>query len=1056
MEIAAKTNISANFSQGNNSLSNRPLLGKPQPQSEKKFSAYLKRPLPENCAVIEILHKIPLKAKCCTFDQKEPDSIQLYSMPKNIEDNEERLSMGIQGSDNKQQGQILNNENVISRGFDMHKSQRISQHEPEIFSRSDEKSNLNNLFVNSPEYDILPGIGENKYSTPIADTFLKNAINDNLILDVSTIDYVPKLYQQKQVPLTRIGPIFSDTLILFTLVHEKFITSSNGHAYIMQEPMRRFFGSVRDAFKGQITFSGQQPCTPILLSSKTSHHAKRMREFLAKSPELWLSYQRFLLNLTNHSNCAFNNVYLFRAKFGVYTMELSKLVDGLRLALKQLENDFIFLHDIDITVDCSGTMKKEQIIQHLLKQKIVSKALWKKLQFENGENDQNEIQKSENLLGYYEDNDNAQVGKDCVQYKIFKGDSYFRCKLYNKFIENFTVGGSLKEKFGNLIHCYLETPENDLLSEKFSHIEICNKGITRIEMTVYNFCLSDSDKYKQLLVENMDNLVARYPLFYEVPLSVQWEQISSKIKSSMMIFDYTSRIAYCGFWCNSLTKRITGVKYGTEACDRNDVWERVKEHCKVLFSFPDTPCYAIDALFIENSEEFRIKVKTSCFIKSSASNQPSLFSTGNINANSEFSQKETPVFTFCGSPKGIFKKGHKLLDYTKLCFRNTAIKFSTLTKSIVPNSAYLYKIEEAPSSIKDSRKLLGLTQERLSIFLKNSLIQKVLEPIREELKHSVHPNSSKGIQALENYRSIKSLERIKRDNLASAIELTKGKIRGLLSICVYEWSGPLWDHSRTPTKGKEVLLTVVLLKIINKNEVIFRTAETFEEKNVFYANVEIKDSLYNEGRNTNMHTSLHNIEAVVNDPEEHCQYYGIPPRFNVPLLKIKIDGFKYCYCGVQWKPNITDIQFLSGWELLNTLKKDDKGGDKENELIDAGIPSLALKQLVYDTTLNSTLPKYCKQTDNIPKDSTVIIRRIQQITYRGNSRYIFKAEISPVSELDDASLPFISSLGLNYQLLQLNEKTPFFSRFEAIVMKATGVFTDKISKRAEMHFEIAE
>jgi len=53
-----------------------------------------------------------------------------------------------------------------------------------------------------------------------------------------------------------------------------------------------------------------------------------------------------------------------------------------------------------------------------------------------------------------------------------------------------------------------------------------------------------------MLAEFLFHFAANQALFFEVPLAVQWEQLNIKIKSSMMIFDETNRVAYAAFWCN--------------------------------------------------------------------------------------------------------------------------------------------------------------------------------------------------------------------------------------------------------------------------------------------------------------------------------------------------------------------------------------------------------------------------------------------------------------------------------------------------------------------------
>jgi hypothetical protein len=925
------------------------------------------------------------------------------------------------------------------------------------------KNMSNNPRPEAKEYDVLAGIGSNKYFTPVMNLFLKNAKDDYMLADVSNVNYIPEQYRQKQIPLERVGPVFADTMMLYTLVSPGRIDPITGKWDPVD--MSIFFSTVRTTFERVIEFSATEPTMPISLKSEYSELASKMRKYLDSNPTFWQKLKRHLEDSTGKAISSTRDVYLFRGKFSVNKMDLDSLLAGLRIALPRLAERYIYLHDIDITMDTCGTMDKQVLKKHLENNTIIKGSIWKwGERCASGENefdpgDANWVTYGK-AKGFYNDEDDEQVGKNCLEYTVFDNDgARLRCKLYNKLVETFTIGGSVKDKFGEIIHHFVESPEADLLGDKFKHAKVLAQGITRIEMTVYSFDLNDSLKYKTMLAEHMYKLVADRNLFFEVPLHVQWEQIYAKLKSSMMIFDNTNRIAYAAWWCNWDTKRITGKMDSADTSGKNEHWERKKEHFKALYSFPDRPIYVIELEFIESGDEFRISTENKCFIK------PLLINSGKVYLGTSKSGIDRGwVFTYCGA--GTLSRSRNQYDYDHSIFAKGDIAFGILGRKLDVADEYIYKVDQVGSMRKEPR---GLDKERLPIFERRLLVEKMAINARKELREKTEAKTKEAELAHKAYLDKQKMELIDRNNLVKVKELMSGSACGFLRLVKREWHPDPEDLADPgyvlPADGK-VIVNITLIKLESEKSIIMRSKGKFNGISItargqsktslrlFYTYALINWFLTDTKKYEGSRTPIYGFEPIVID--NGVKYYGVAPTFNVPLIRIVFHG-SCIHNGYEY-PKIEEFNFLPAWEtmpkLSSTVNVPALPEISQEEL--AGVPPLAIKRLEFVRTLKLKPFSECNSSDEINPGTTVIITRIARCEYRKKTRYQFSCELEPpMSKFPNGTL-FVSNLGMSKKLQEIDSREPFEYRPNAIVMKALCIETNKETKMKEMRFEIAQ
>ena len=209
---------------------------------------------------------------------------------------------------------------------------------------------------------------------------------------------------------------------------------------------------------------------------------------------------------------------------------------------KTLEDNNIFIHDIDFTRDYKGLFNKTELVDHLINNCGFRK--------ENTYNDSDTT-----IIA----NSNT-VSKNCLTFiKTVEGNGTIRYKFYNKFVQSME-SPSVRNRVGSHINDWCNNPELELNRAINNSLET---GILRLEITFYRY---DTDKplTKEFVTEQMDyleNLVSgeRNPeVIYYNSIENQFNNLCDNILYNICLLDIDSKMAFVSLYHNSLTGKTNG------------------------------------------------------------------------------------------------------------------------------------------------------------------------------------------------------------------------------------------------------------------------------------------------------------------------------------------------------------------------------------------------------------------------------------------------------------------------------------------------------------------
>ncbi|KAI9238891.1 MAG: hypothetical protein BYD32DRAFT_435377 [Podila humilis] len=264
---------------------------------------------------------------------------------------------------------------------------------------------------------------------------------------------------------------------------------------------------------------------------------------------------------------ASGDVEYISIKVTLHSIKLSTLLTTLHDAIVELENNYIFLHDVDIATDCHRVTSRPILHEYL--EKIFG--------------DELEIV-----------NDRSRVGDHCLSWiAATDDDQKVRCKVYNKFVqmmESAEVMSSLGSRMESLVISTIDEKLHKRLRKARK------TGLSRLEVKFYGGDLYDHAYYENYL-EQVKEIIQECPT-YEVPFAEYWKYMASKITSMVAVFASgvdRSAFAYC-HWRNSITAK----KYGTmrEKVGRDEALKLLAN-----YSFNDRPIYLVEVSLDDPSKE---------------------------------------------------------------------------------------------------------------------------------------------------------------------------------------------------------------------------------------------------------------------------------------------------------------------------------------------------------------------------------------------------------------------------------------------------------------------
>ena len=255
-------------------------------------------------------------------------------------------------------------------------------------------------------------------------------------------------------------------------------------------------------------------------------------------------------------------------KVGLADAPLNKVIRVVcdQSVIQLLNDNDLFIHDIDITQDFAGTFNKHELIQYLVEQDGRFQVAGSKLG-----------------LPYTIRDDDHKVGSSCIE--IMGQDELteqkIRYKVYNKFIQSLESKG-VRTSIGNHVMDWIHNPSPMLgnsIEQSFDY------GLLRLEITYYMDERSIMES--STLFEHMDWLTNLIPptLIYHQSIPRQWQLYGECIRSNMCVIDLDHKQALVSYAINRLTTKING--FLVNASSSNNLSNIVKQ-----FTF-NVPIYVV-------------------------------------------------------------------------------------------------------------------------------------------------------------------------------------------------------------------------------------------------------------------------------------------------------------------------------------------------------------------------------------------------------------------------------------------------------------------------------
>jgi hypothetical protein len=256
------------------------------------------------------------------------------------------------------------------------------------------------------------------------------------------------------------------------------------------------------------------------------------------------------------------NLAYVSIKVALHEHDLVSLRPMLRPILRELADNFIYMHDMDIATDCQYVTSRP-ILETYLKE-----------QYDDDDDDE--------LLDIVDDLD--KVGNHCLSWILYTyKDQKIRCKMYNKFVqmmESAETRMSLGSRMEDLVMAQDKKLHKRLRKAK-------KRGLSRLEITFHGKKMRKFAYYEEV-VECIKDQLQDCPT-YSVSFRKYWRYMASTITSMVgvhIVSEDTTAFAYCHWW-NSITKK----KYGSY---RNKVGKDEAMKALANYSFNDRPIYLLE------------------------------------------------------------------------------------------------------------------------------------------------------------------------------------------------------------------------------------------------------------------------------------------------------------------------------------------------------------------------------------------------------------------------------------------------------------------------------
>jgi hypothetical protein len=213
-----------------------------------------------------------------------------------------------------------------------------------------------------------------------------------------------------------------------------------------------------------------------------------------------------------------------------------------------LEEEDVFIHDVDFTRDHMRLFCKQELIRYLLNEEDFRMAKFASVGTTEG-------------TAYIIDK-NRLASRNCLTFVRGTDNGTVRYKLYNKFVQSME-SPSVRGKVGSHVADWVNNPEKELY---YAIPKSMDTGLLRLEITFYrnNTKKQIDPRFIESQMDYLEQLIPQHLLFYN-PISVQYELLLERVQSNTCIIDTDKKIALFSLYLNRETGKTNGF-YVKESC----------------------------------------------------------------------------------------------------------------------------------------------------------------------------------------------------------------------------------------------------------------------------------------------------------------------------------------------------------------------------------------------------------------------------------------------------------------------------------------------------------
>ena len=736
---------------------------------------------------------------------------------------------------------------------------------------------------------------------------IENVYDNNLICDISNVDYTKNNKGKTNLKSIEGNNVFVDDLFVYGYLSKDDVvfnkngkisctTGKDGAAVFIIEQVRSIVNytiAKNCVFPTHINFM-----TTIKIKNNEDDKREKITLKTVKDIEKHINVKEYW-ETANNKKEAYG---LFVLKIDVSNIAFKHLQDNLKLFQNKLICCGFSIFSVDYTKDFSGTLNKKELINYLLS--------YGGFRMENTKDniDQDDcgygdftILRNSNSAG---NNTLTYINED----KHGKYKYTYRIKLYNKPVCNFEKS-DVRSTIGGHISNYANS-NSERSKSLFSNKEAQERGVTRIEISVYGYNEEISKDIGESLIEEVFNIFYidenEEPLLYISPIKQQWENLIENIDKGFTLVDKINKTIYVIYYGSTLTNTLVGIiiDYSKSKIDNN--LENFIKWAISDFCFKMVPIYRLDILGLDSGKILLSNI--SCYAKGKDS---------------------YTILTPCKKPLQVFKDPpnldfffHKnnIVDW---CWRDKKERQPNFRK---PNQELI----ELPELAKNKKVSLISTNQRKDIignlldlkrqteFLHSSkdiidkINEKYLIPNNKELKII-----RKELEIIENYNKLKQ----------EAINITKNSLKNNHTFSLSE----ILPKNYKIVGWKEFLNKNEITKVI---VVLEDLDENLKEENKYFniwANTRIIDYII---KIKNFFTNSNNPffgKSIIETKESKKEFYfSFIPEIKNKFFSIDVLPPKNFYNENGKKIIYNPIKFKQDYAFKD-LKKELEKLEKEHE-----------------------------------------------------------------------------------------------------------------------------